>query len=65
MSSCKFLVKIMVVYTILVIMACTSYPTTSPTPAIESELTLTQKLKNTLDDSLNNSSVQGVSSAIT
>jgi len=54
----------MVVYTILVIMACTSYPTTSPTPAIESELTLTQKLKNTLDDSLNNSSVQGVSSAI-
>ena len=54
----------MVVHTILVIMACTSHPTTSPTPAIEAELTLTQKLKNTLDDSLYNSSVPGVSSTI-
>ena len=64
MSFYKFFVKIMVVLTVLISIACTSHPTKSPTPAIESELTLTQKLQNTIDNSLKNSSIQGVSSAI-
>ncbi len=64
MSFYKFFVKIMVVLTVLISIACTSHPTKSPTPAIESELTLAQKLQYTLDNSLKNSSIQGVSSAI-
>ena len=45
-------------------MACTSHRTTSTTSTLESELTLTHELQNTIDDSLKNSGVQGVSSAI-
>ena len=48
MSFYKSLVKIMLMPTVLVSIACTSHPTISPTPALESELTLTQKLQNTL-----------------
>jgi hypothetical protein len=64
MSFYKSLVKIMLMPTALVSIACTSHPTTSPTPALESELTLTQKLQNTLNDFIKNSNIQGVSSAI-
>ena len=60
----KSLVKLMLMPTVLVSVACTSPPTISPTLALEPELALTQKLKNSLEDSLKNSNIQGVSSAI-
>jgi D-alanyl-D-alanine carboxypeptidase len=64
MSFYKVLAKTFLLFTVLALTACTASPPISRTPAVAPKLKLAQKLQNTLDDSLKNSKIQGVSSAI-
>ena len=64
MSFYKVLAKTFLLFIVLALTACTASPPISRTPAVAPKLKLAQKLQNTLDDSLKNSKIQGVSSAI-
>jgi len=64
MSFYKTLAKIFLFFTILSIAACTTSPPISQTPAVAPNLTLAQKLQNTLDRIRENSDLKGVSAAI-
>ena len=64
MSFYKILVKTFLLSTVLAITACTTSPPISQTPVVAPNLTLTQKLHNTLDNTRENSDLKGVSAAI-
>jgi D-alanyl-D-alanine carboxypeptidase len=64
MSFYKTLAEIFLFFTILSIVACTTSPPISQTPAVAPNLTLAQKLQNTLDRIRENSELKGVSAAI-
>jgi len=64
MSFYKSLAKTILLATVLAIMACTARLPISQTPVVESDLTLSQKLQNVLDNTRKKSDLKGVSSAI-
>lgn len=64
MSFYKILAKTILLFTAVVVIACTASPPIAPAPVVEPGLTLAQKLQNTLDSARKNSNAKGVSAAI-
>ena len=56
--------KAILVLSVVSIISCTARPPIFQTPVVEPELTLTQKLQNTLDSTRKASNLKGVSVAI-
>lgn len=64
MAFYRTLVKIMMLFSVLAVFSCTAKSPVSKNLKVESNLTLTQKLQNTIDKVRKNSNIKGVSTAI-